>query len=216
MTRFRKFLITTVIGGVVVLLPIVILVWVVSLVLRFVESLIDPISQMMDFKLPDLVADIIIIAGIVAFCFVVGLIVQTRFGRSALLYIEREYLEKVPAYSTIRDIIQQFSGTKKAPFKQVVSVDVFGTGTEMTGFITDSEGDIYTVFVPTAPNPTNGFVFHVHASQLKFVGARTEDAMRTIVGMGVGSIEVLNTKPVRLKKQVEQSPLTDDKESQSG
>lgn len=213
MIQMRKFLITTVIGGVVVLLPIVILVWVISLVLRFVEHLIDPLAQMFNFRLPDLLVDIIIVAGVIAFCFVVGLVVQTRMGRSGVLYIEREYLEKIPVYSTIRDIIQQFSGAKKTPFKQVVSIDVFGTGAEMTGFITDSKDDFYTVFVPTAPNPTNGFVFHAHASQLKFVGARTEEAMRTVVGMGVGSMAILNTPPkTKTKKAIHDEPPEDQQQ----
>ena len=196
MIRIRRFLITTVIGGVVVLLPIVILVWVVSLVLGFVEHLIDPLAKLFDMKLqPELLVDLIIITGIVTFCFFVGLVVRTQFGRSALRYIELELFEKVPAYSTIRDIIQQFTGTKKAPFKKVVIVDAFGNGTLMTGFITDEGDKYYTVFVPTAPNPTNGFVFHVPAEKLKFVGVRTEEAMRTIVGMGVGSMDVLNAPP---------------------
>lgn len=214
MKRLRRFLITTVIGGVVVLLPIVILVLVIRLIFRFVDQAIDPLSQLVNLKLPDLVVDLIIIGAIVAFCFLVGLVVRTQFGKSALRYVEFEWLERIPVYSTIRDIIQQFTGAKKAPFKQVVAIDAFGTGLLMTGFVTDEQDGMYTVFVPTAPNPTNGFVFHATKDQVKFLSARSEEAMRTVVGMGVGSQQMLWRSAVRPEPppEISHTSLNDQEE----
>ena len=81
------------------------------------------------------------------------------------------------------------------PFTDVVLVDVFSNGTRMTGFITDehASGNL-TVFVPTGPNPTNGFIFHVTKEQVTRLDAdiRTDDAMRTIIGVGVGSSSVMD------------------------
>ena len=95
-------------------------------------------------------------------------------------------LSRIPFYSTLRDTVQQFFGRKKMPFSQVVIAEVMNT--KMTGFVTDERDDhTFTIFVPTAPNPTNGFIFHVKESQLEFLDARPEDAMRTIFGMGTGS-----------------------------
>jgi uncharacterized membrane protein len=73
----------------------------------------------------------------------------------------------------------------------------------MTGFVTEEVGnDLYTVFVPTAPNPTNGFVFHIPASRLQFVEVKTESAMRTVVGMGTGSSCLFVTEDEN-KKEIE-------------
>ena len=67
-------------------------------------------------------------------------------------------------------------------------VKVFTSDTLMTGFVTEIlNEDLYTVFVPTGPNPTNGFIFHVKKDQLVFVDTKPEDAMRTIIGVGTGS-----------------------------
>ena len=58
----------------------------------------------------------------------------------------------------------------------------------MTGFVTDHRKDgTYTVFVPTATNPTNGFVVHAKERELEFLDIRPDDALRTIIGMGTGS-----------------------------
>ena len=74
------------------------------------------------------------------------------------------------------------------PFSQVVLVKVFNSETLMTGFITEEMDDeLFTVFVPTGPNPTNGFIFHVKRNQLVFVDTKPEDAMRTVIGVGTGS-----------------------------
>jgi uncharacterized membrane protein len=58
----------------------------------------------------------------------------------------------------------------------------------MTGFITDEiQDNYYTVFVPTGPNPTNGFIFHVPPERIEFLDVKTEEAMRSIIAVGSGS-----------------------------
>jgi uncharacterized membrane protein len=129
--------------------------------------------------------------GIIVFCFLVGLFIRTQLGRTSFRFIEAKWLERLPAYSTIRDIVQQFTGARKAPFHTVVLVDAFGTGVEMMGFVTDEDETHCTLFVPTAPNPTNGYVFVVAKSQIKKTTAKAEEAIRSVVGLGVGSLNIL-------------------------
>ncbi|MBK8503269.1 MAG: DUF502 domain-containing protein [Saprospiraceae bacterium] len=89
--------------------------------------------------------------------------------------------------------MQQFTGAKKMPFSDVVLVDVFSNGTRMTGFITDehSSGN-FTVFVPTGPNPTNGFIFHLKAEQVeRLADVKTDDALRSIIAVRVGSAGIM-------------------------
>ena len=63
----------------------------------------------------------------------------------------------------------------------------------MTGFITEDHGDgTVTLFVPTAPNPTNGFVFHVPEKSIRRLKVSSEDAMRSIIGIGVGSNKLMH------------------------
>ncbi|MDX1409005.1 MAG: DUF502 domain-containing protein [Saprospiraceae bacterium] len=196
MKRLQKFVVTTLIGGGVILLPIVILVFVVKLIIQFIDGAISPLTQLVEWEIPGLLIDVIALIAIILFCFLVGLFIRTQMGLSMFRYIEKEWLEKIPAYSTIRDIVQQFTGAKKAPFKKVVMVDPFNTGTKMTGFVTDEQDDYCTIFVPTAPNPTNGFIFHVHKDNLEWLDIKTEAAMRTVVGMGVGSQDMIHQSAV--------------------
>ena len=188
--KLRNFFFTTVIGGIVVVLPISLFIVLIRFIIRFTTRLLAPIKELLKFSTDVNEWIIYLIAfGIVIFAFfLIGLFVRTRFGKRLFTNLEKKWLSPLPLYDTLRETVQQFAGQKKMPFSRVVLVDVFGTPTRMTGFVTEElDEDLFTVFVPTGPNPTNGFIFHVKKAQLEFLDIRPEDAMRTIIGVGTGS-----------------------------
>ncbi len=195
----KRFFINTNIGGVAVILPIALLIVVWQVIVSFISKLLSPMRDLID--LPDetktWVIDLISLSIILTAFFFIGLVVRTQMGKNIYVQLEKAWLEPLPFYSTIRDIVQQFFGKKKTPLLRVVLVDVFGNDTLMTGFITEElYNGRYTVFVTTGPNPTNGFIFHVTASQLQFVDTKPEEAMRTIIGVGTGSNILFNGKKI--------------------
>ncbi|MBX2817629.1 MAG: DUF502 domain-containing protein [Saprospiraceae bacterium] len=198
MIRLRNFLLTTVLGGLVVLLPIAIFFFLAQLLLNLVNRILAPLSNIMRSELglefPEIWLNAIAFVIVIVFCFLVGLFIRTRIGKNTWSWFEATYLLKLPLYGTIKETVQQFSGNKRMPFSDVVLVDVFGNDTRMTGFVTDEhESGNVTVFVPTGPNPTNGFIFHVSANQIQRLdeSIKTDDAMRTIIGVGVGSSTIM-------------------------
>lgn len=175
-----------------VLLPLTIFVLILKLIIQFIVNIIRPITMLVNLEIPVFLVNLLVFTSLIVFCFLVGLFIRTQIGRTSLKYFEVNWLEKLPAYGTIRDIVQQFTGAKKTAFHRVVLIDAFDSGSYMTGFITDEDDEFYTVFAPTAPNPTNGFVFHVPKNKVIHVDARAEEAIRTVVGLGVGSLIMVN------------------------
>ena len=192
MKNLRIFLITTLIGGFLVVLPLAIFVVIVRLLVQFIVSLISPLTSLINLEISAFWINTIVLAGIIVFCFLLGLFIRTQLGKTSFRFIEENWLERLPAYSTIRDIVQQFTGARKAPFHKVVLIDAFNSGATMLGFVTDEDDINCAVFVPTAPNPTNGFVFIVPKDQVTRLNAKAEEAIRAVVGLGVGSLEILN------------------------
>lgn len=187
--KLTRFIATTVLGGVVVVLPAVILFLLVRLVFRSIVPILEPVGHL--FELQDYVqkwmVDILSLALVITGFFLLGLMVRTRFGSRFFDRIEQQYLYKIPLYSILRETIRQFTGSSKTPFSQVVLVDVFNSSTKMLGFITEElANDELAVFVPTGPNPTNGFIFILPRDKVELVNIRTEDAMRIVIGLGVG------------------------------
>lgn len=186
----RSFLIRTFFHGLILILPTIIVLFLLSVIFRFVFNIVSPISSLLSQSAeshPFLIKMLALLI-LLVLIFIIGLVLRNASGKRYFKQFEGNYLLQIPLYSTVREIIAQFSGLKKMPFSQVVLVDAFNTGVLLTGFITESiAGGIYTVFVPTAPNPMNGNIYHVPVSQLKFLDIEPEKAMRTIVGMGTGS-----------------------------
>ncbi|MBK6622075.1 MAG: DUF502 domain-containing protein [Saprospirales bacterium] len=186
--RFKNFLRTTLIGGAVVVMPVTIFILLVKLVFDTLRALIEPLSNIIKFPFitSELLIDLITMGLIIIFFFFVGLVVQTRLGRGIIALIETELLSRLPLYGVIKETVLQFSGAKRMPFSQVVVVQVMGT--KMYGFIADEHKDgKYTVFVPTAPNPTNGFIFYMDPEHVEPVDVKPEEAIRMIIGIGTGA-----------------------------
>lgn len=189
--RLRRFFLTTVIGGIAVVLPFTILIMLVRFIVNFFSNILAPIRPLFPFSqgVAEWIIDLLSFAIVITAFFMIGLVVQTSFGSRMFTRFEERWLMQLPFYSVLRETVRQFFGSKKTPFSQVVLADVFNNGMLMTGFVTDDElGNGYiTIFVPTGPNPTNGFIFHVPEQRVRFVDTRPEDAMRTIIGVGTGS-----------------------------
>jgi uncharacterized membrane protein len=196
--RLSQFFTTTVIGGVVVVLPMAILYLLVRLVFLSLVPILEPIGQVLGLSAiaQGWFVDLLSLGVVITGFFLLGLMVRTRFGGRFFQEIEEKYLYKLPLYSVLRETIRQFTGNDRAPFSQVVLVDVYSNDTRMIGFVTEEmpNGRI-AVFVPTGPNPTNGFIFIVRPEQLEYLDVKPEEAMRTVIGLGVGAGSLTKNTP---------------------
>ncbi len=199
--RIRNFLRTTLIGGVVALAPLTLIIllfrWVINLIGRTLTPLVDTILQDPDpnpyFKFA---LYVISFAAILLFFFIIGLAIRTRIFKF-LNKAEDRYLLKIPGYKLAKETVQQFFGKNRSFFKEVVLVDIFNTGVLMTGFITDDQGDIVSVFVPTGPNPTSGNIYHFPKERVIRTSAAVDLGMKTIISCGAGSAEVFASQSIK-------------------
>ncbi|WP_373521084.1 DUF502 domain-containing protein [Aquiflexum sp.] len=186
----KSFFIKTLMNGLLLVLPTIIILFLLSLIFKFVFNIVAPISSILDKNAEShaLIINVMALLILVVLIFIIGLIMRNARGKRSFKSFENNYLLQIPLYSTLQETIAQFSGLKKMPFSQVVLVDPYNTGVLMTGFVTEIVSkDLYTVFVPTAPNPMNGNIYHFPVSQLRFLDIEPEKAMRSVIGMGTGS-----------------------------
>jgi len=194
MNRLKEFFKSTVVGGLLVILPVAVFLFIVSWVFGMVRSAISPLTKvvMQASPLHGLVADGLVIVLLVIACFAVGALVRTSLGSWLYSSLESRILEKAPGYSLIKETVSQFLGQKKSPFSTVALVQIFGNETLVSGFVTDEHGDgTRTVFVPTGPNPTSGNIYHLPENRVHPVDVSVEDAMRSIISCGAGSTALI-------------------------
>jgi len=200
MDRIRRFFWTTVLGGVVVVLPVAILVGLVIWLYDLVSTILLPVTdKLMGARVPSrLVAYSILFLFTIAMCFAVGLALRTKIGRFIHSQLERRVLRIAPGYSLIKETIMQFLGHTKKPFSKVALVRIFDNATLMTAFVTDEHPDgSYTVFVPTGPNPTSGNIYHLPADTVCVVKVGIEETMRSIISCGAGSGKLIEAYAAR-------------------
>ncbi|MFC2116263.1 DUF502 domain-containing protein [Bacteroidota bacterium] len=193
-----RYINTTLLGGVAAILPLALVFFVFRWVINLIGKYLSPIVEFftlhlnVDSKWIQLAMYLILVAAILLSFFFIGLVIQTRIGRFFNKVFEKKYLMKIPGYRIARETVMQFFGKNKSFFKQVVLVDIFNTGTLMTGFITDEQGEILTVFVPTGPNPTSGNIYHLQREKVLFTKTSVDNGMKSIISCGAGSSEVFS------------------------
>jgi len=194
--RLRGFFRTTFIGGLVALLPITMVIilfrWIINLIEKYLGPVVNYIVGDSDSKLYMFGIYVLSVIAVFLIFFFIGLVIKTRWGRFLNHQLEKKYLNKIPGYKLARETVAQFFGKNRSFFKEVVIVDLFGSGTLMTGFITDDQGEVITVFVPTGPNPTSGNIYHVPKDKVLKTNAPVDVGMKSIISCGAGSSEVFS------------------------
>jgi len=194
MKRIREFFKSTFVGGILVILPSAIFLFVLNWIFGLVRRMINPLTTFLMTKstLQGVVADVLVIIFLIMACFVVGVIVRTRLGKWLYLLLESRILLRFPGYSLIKETVSQFLGKKKSPFSSVALAQIFGNDTLVSSFITDEHEDgSYSVFVPTGPNPTSGNIYHLQRNYVHPVDVSVEDTMRSIISCGAGSSRLI-------------------------
>jgi uncharacterized membrane protein len=131
---------------------------------------------------------------------VAGVLARYYIGKKVIDWTDR-VLMRVPLlnkfYGAIKQVNDAFAGNKHS-FKTVVLVEFTGPGNYSVGFITsEQQGEIQqkagrnlvSVFVPTTPNPTSGFLIMVPEEKLTKLDMSVTDAIKYIVSLGAISQE---------------------------
>lgn len=194
MHNLKTFLRTTLFGGFLIVLPIVILLMVLNWMFEAVTGYIRPITNLLieTARINEFVASFFALIFIILIFFLVGLFVKTEMGKLSFELFEKKFLAKIFGYRIIKETVLQIFGEEKNLFKAVALVKLFGNETLMTAFVTDEHADgSYTVFIPSGPAPTAGFVYHVKKEQISIIDIPVDQALRTILSLGGGSKKLI-------------------------
>ena len=190
----KTFIKATLLGGIVVLLPVAIIIFVIKWLVGLVINAMKPLSDILIEKVGiyDWAAYLIVAMVIIAVLFLLGLIVKTQFGAFMHRFVEKRILRSAPGYSTVKEAVTQILGNEKPPFSQVALVGLHDNDSLVTAFVKETHEDgRYTVFVPNGPNPLSGNIYHLKAECVHLIDVSTEEAMRSIISCGAGSKKLI-------------------------
>jgi len=180
------------VAGILVFLPTALTAWLVWTLFLFFDNILGA-------RLRELGVSVVGLGFVLLnlLLLLLGFVTTRIVGRRAFAVWDR-LMHRVPLinkiYSTLRQIAQVLLGPNKdAAFRRVALVE-FGTpGTHMVGFVTSTAaseagqtlgGRVCHVFLPSAVNPTTGFLLVVPEEKVRFLQMSPEEAMKLIVSAG--------------------------------
>lgn len=179
--------------GLVVIAPVGLTVAVLRWVFERIDNILGiPLESALGISLPGLG-----LALLLAFILFTGWLAHLAAGRQVLNWWNRA-LSQFPLtgriYNAVSQIVQSVIGSRRRLFSGTVLVPYPTDGIWAVAFVTNEQpaemSDIVgepcvSVFVPTTPNPTSGFMLVVPRTKLKAVDTTVEEAMKLIISAGV-------------------------------
>jgi len=191
-----SFIRKSLVGGLVILLPLAVIGFFFRWIYGIVTDITSPVATLFirSWGWPQYAADLIGIVVLVTFCFLLGNLVTTRLGGWLWQRTEDGVMARLPGYRAVREVVAQLLGNSEdSPFArgEVARIWLYGRDIDVSvlGLITSrfSDGNV-SVFVPTGPNPTTGFIYIVSMSVVTLCpDIKVEQMMKVVVACGAGS-----------------------------
>lgn len=187
------------ISGALLLAPLIVTVWAFAQIIALVGGTVRPLFfDRLPATLRDLpfLWDVVSTISVVLIVTALGYVSRYVFGKFFVSIGER-FMLSIPGvsavYNTVKQIVDTFGTQNKNLFNQVVLVEFPRPGIWAIGFLTNkTQGEaqaktaeeVWTVFVPTTPNPTSGFLILFPAREITPLEMSVGEGMKMIISGG--------------------------------
>lgn len=192
--KLRKYIIT----GLLIWVPLGITIFVIKILVNLMDQtilLLPPAwrpEALFGFNIPGL--GIVLSAMII---FVTGFILTNIAGKRLIKFWE-SILDRIPLvrsiYSSVKQVMQTILSSDSNTFNEVLLIEYPRKGIWTLCFKTSDSPAVIdkttgkkmvTVFVPTTPNPTSGFILFVPVEETKKMDIDVEDGLKLVMSLGV-------------------------------
>ena len=199
MDKFVDFLKTTIVGGLVFLVPLVLVSMVLKRGLEIASKVAKPVvenfpaHQVAGVALGTIAAALLLT--IVAFA--AGLAARTERGRAITRWVGESVLGAMPQYRVVTSMaegltkIEQGDGLRPA----LVAIDDVW---QVCYVLEELEHGWVAIFIPQAPTPMSGNVLYVTEDRLRRLDIGIGAAMQLVKRMGAGSAQSLKNVDLTL------------------
>jgi uncharacterized membrane protein len=199
--KLHKKIFTYFIQGLLALLPLIVSGYLLVFLFKMVEDLLKNVLIFLPRTYRDIPIVVIsseIIAGLLLFSLMalMGFIVKSIIGKAFIQSLDSLFIA-IPGlntiYNAVRQVIDLFVVKKDSFLTKPVLVEypspgiwavAFNTG-EMPDSPDNSGRKLFTVFIPTTPNPTSGFLAVVPSEKIFPLNISVEDAVKMVLTGGM-------------------------------
>jgi uncharacterized membrane protein len=192
---FFTWLRNSFLAGVAVVLPFVITIWVIWMVVTFIDNNVEPLVPNQLAFLKTFPGGGLLLA-LLALT-LVGALASNLIGRWTVDTADKA-IANLPLvrsiYGGAKQVFKQVAAPERTSFKQAVLVEFPMPGSYALGFITNEDTtevaadigqDLIAVYVPQAPIPTSGFLLYLPRASVTPLTLPPEDALKRVISLGI-------------------------------
>lgn len=125
-------------------------------------------------------------------------VLVTNFLGAKLVTLGEMILDKIPLvrsiYQAVKQVLETVFSSSSNAFRQVLLVEyprkglwsiAFQTGTTCDKICRHTGSDMITIFVPTTPNPTSGFLMMIPSEDAIQLDMSVDEALKMVISLGV-------------------------------
>ena len=187
--------------GLIVITPVGLTIWLIWSVIGWIDGVVLPLVPY-DFQPEKYIGINLRGIGVIIFLLftiVVGWLAKGLLGRS-LIRIAENMVQNVPVvrsiYSGVKQIAETVFTQSERSFEKACLFEYPRRGIWAIGFISTTtkgevaqrattSGDLISVFVPTTPNPTSGFLLFFPREDIIELDMSVEDAAKLVISAGL-------------------------------
>ncbi len=186
-------------SGALLLAPLIVTVWAFGKVIEILGGSVRPVYEALlpesitrNVFFGDLIGTVIVVLLVTGF----GYLSSYVFGKFFLSVAENA-IQRIPGfgvvYNSVKQIVGTFGSQNRNTFSKVVLLEYPRKGCWTLGFLTSKAqgeaqaavgADTWTVFVPTTPNPTAGFLLMLPRTEVIELEMSVGDGMKMILSGG--------------------------------
>jgi uncharacterized membrane protein len=182
-----KFLKTTFIGGLIFLVPVVVLAMVIGKAIGIMLLVAEPMAAFVPVDAVGgvAVANLVALIIVLVICFLAGLMAKTRGAKELANKVESSILNRIPGYAFIKGITSTLESEETANLRPVLVS--LGSTARIGLEIEPVDDERMVVYFPGSPNAWSGIVQIVPRQQLKYINASMMSVIEHAEQLGRGT-----------------------------
>ena len=184
----REFVTSTLVGGLLIVVPVYLAVLLLLKGMKSAATLVRPVAALLPDWIP--AENFFSLLLVLMICFLVGVAVRTQSGRAVRERLEISFFGRLPGYGLLRSLTQRLAGDGEESSWTPVLVEI--EEALVPAFIIEVLDDgRFTVFVPSVPTPLAGAVYILRPERVHLLDVPFTQAIRSISRWGSGSKDLV-------------------------
>jgi uncharacterized membrane protein len=170
--------------GFLIVVPIYLAILLLLKAAQSVAGLVRPVTLLVPDWLP--AERLLSLLLVLLICLLIGVVANTRTGRSVKEQIERNFLERIPGYAVMRSLTEQLAGDSRDNAWKPALAEI--EEALVPAFIIEAFQDgRYTVFVPSIPTPLAGAIYILESDRVHLLDVPFTQALQVVSRWGSGA-----------------------------